>query len=130
MAEALEAWGVPARVIHPELSSLTTTENAAYATALIGRLVGRRPRVVVVTCSWHLGRALACFDRAGADAIGRGIDPPAPTFLQRAMRTAHEMVSSRLDRIACDRAGAELARYRGAHLAGPPDAVVARSETR
>jgi uncharacterized SAM-binding protein YcdF (DUF218 family) len=117
IAEELLAAGVSGEAVYTELASLTTTENAAYTAALVRRLVGRRPRVAIVTCSWHMPRALRCFERAGADVVARPVDPPSPTPAQALARRVHEIVSSRLDRLAYERGGVDLARYAPSHLA-------------
>jgi len=115
-AEQLIAWGVPRAAVYPELSSLTTAENAAYSVALVSRLVGRRPRIEVVTCAWHLPRALESFRRFDADVDGLGVEPPPPTALVSWARVVREAVSRRLDRVAHGRGGHAFDRYAPGHL--------------
>ena len=117
--QQLIAWGVPSGALYPELSSLTTAENAAYSVALVSRLVGRRPRIKVVTCAWHLPRALESFRRFAADVDGLGVEPPRPTRLVSFARTVREAVSSRLDRVAHARGGSAFERYAPHHLGSP-----------
>jgi uncharacterized SAM-binding protein YcdF (DUF218 family) len=112
----LTAWGVPSEALYPELSSLTTTENAAYSVALVARVVGRRPRLTVVTCTWHLARALESFRRFDADVDGFGVDPPNPNGVAGWIRRAREAASRRLDKLAYARAGADFERYALEHL--------------
>lgn len=97
-AEALSAelrrQGVPESAIVPELLSLSTTENARYAL----RLLGAHPHVAVVTCDWHLPRALASFQRVGFRA--EGIPAPSPSISGTAwlVRSLREAVSAAVDR--------------------------------
>ena len=63
---ALVDRGVPERAVLTELWSFTTVENAIFTSALLRRLgVGS---AVIVTCSWHVPRALMSFRAAGIDA--------------------------------------------------------------
>jgi len=114
--QQLVAWGVPSDAVYPELSSLTTAENAAYSVALVSRMVGRRPRIKVVTCAWHLPRALESFRRFDADVDGLGVEPPRPPTLVGWARIVREAVSSRLDRVAHARGGSAFDRYAPSHL--------------
>ena len=116
IAEHLASLGVPRAAIRPELSSLTTAENAAYSVALVERLVGRRPRLWVVTCSWHLARALESYRWTGVDAVGEGVDPPEGRRAVAWFRCARETASHRLDRLAHARAGAAAKHYAADHL--------------
>ena len=98
--------GVPSGAIWVELCSLTTAENAVYCAALLRSMVtARRPRAAIATSSWHLGRALANFERVGVDTIAVAADDPPPTLLQRARRRAHETISMRLDKVTLEREG-------------------------
>ncbi len=78
-AEAMEARALAAGVDRSRLlletRSRNTVENALFSLALLDP--GRR--VVVVTDSWHLPRALHVFRRLGADASGSA--PPLPSGL-------------------------------------------------
>jgi uncharacterized SAM-binding protein YcdF (DUF218 family) len=74
--------GIPDSAIVEELWSLTTLENACFATELLKELTQaaagggpRQPRVVLASCSWHLPRAQRCFEAAGAEVVGLA---PAP----------------------------------------------------
>jgi uncharacterized SAM-binding protein YcdF (DUF218 family) len=64
---ALASAGVPRSAILTELCSLTTYENAIYSAALLRRLGART--AAVVTCGYHLPRALADFRAAGIEAL-------------------------------------------------------------
>ena len=72
--------GVPAAAIARERGSLSTRDNARYTAALLARRgLGR---ATLVTCDWHLDRALATFRRAGLEATG----VPAPSGGARGLR--------------------------------------------
>jgi uncharacterized SAM-binding protein YcdF (DUF218 family) len=70
MAERLRQQGVPERALKIEANSLNTHENAVNAAALL-RTAGL-PRILLVTSSIHMPRALASFRRQGLSVI------PAP----------------------------------------------------
>lgn len=92
LARLLVAGGVPDDAIVRERRSLDTRQNARFAAELLG------PRdvddVLVVTCSWHLPRALRLFRDAGLRASGLGVDPPNASRLARTYWAARERVSS------------------------------------
>lgn len=96
MARALEAEGVRPGAIVREGCSLSTRENAAYS----ARALARRGayRAVVVTCAWHLPRALRAFRAAGVTADGWPAHGPAPGIGRRAYHGAREAVARWLDR--------------------------------
>lgn len=66
LRDAMVTHGVPASAIVAELWSLTTYENAVFTAALL-RKTGAR-NAVVVTCEWHVPRALMSFRAAGIEA--------------------------------------------------------------
>ncbi len=66
MAIELRARGVPQGVIVRERCSLSTSDNARFSAAILGRR--GVTRADVVSCSWHLPRALALFSRTGIEA--------------------------------------------------------------
>jgi cyclophilin family peptidyl-prolyl cis-trans isomerase len=72
MRRELERLGVPRDAIVCERGSLSTRDNARYSAAAMARrgLV----HATVVTCDWHLPRALEAFRRSGVEASGA----PAP----------------------------------------------------
>jgi len=94
----LQRAGVPSAAIVEELASFTTRENAGYVAEILRRRGGRR--VAVVTCDWHMPRALANFRRAGIDPVGWPARAPAQGLWVRASRLVHELVGSLLDRLA------------------------------
>ncbi len=92
LARMLVDGGVPEAAIVRERLSLDTHQNATQA----ARVLAARgvSEVVVVTCTWHLPRATALFERAGLRVVQAiGAPPPEPTLLQRAWWTARERVS-------------------------------------
>jgi len=61
--------GVPDAAIIEELCSLSTYENAIFSAAVLRRLAGKpRPRAAIVTCPFHMPRALSNFRATGVDA--------------------------------------------------------------
>jgi uncharacterized SAM-binding protein YcdF (DUF218 family) len=115
MAAYLEAHGVPGDVLHPELLSLTTSENAAFSREILDRIGARR--ALVVTCDWHVPRAIACFRAVGVDALPIPVPPPPAPLGARLLRNAHELVSRRLDAWTLERR-ARTARRVGFHPFG------------
>jgi uncharacterized SAM-binding protein YcdF (DUF218 family) len=76
MARALRQQGVPDAVLHLERRSLTTLENARYSAPVLAELGVKT--VGLVSCDWHMRRALWCFRRVGVKA-----EPlPAPSGLR------------------------------------------------
>ena len=92
---ALVEAGVPARAIVEELVSLSTVENAVCSAALLRRLGAKR--AAIVTCSWHMHRALEAFRKAGVEVTG--IPAPAGdlSLRRRLYLGAHELVAGLLD---------------------------------
>jgi cyclophilin family peptidyl-prolyl cis-trans isomerase len=82
--------GVPADAIVRERCSLSTRENARFTAALLSRRGVRR--VTVVTCDWHLPRALAAFRRAGLEAEGVPAPSLAVPWRRRVVRWGRERV--------------------------------------
>jgi uncharacterized SAM-binding protein YcdF (DUF218 family) len=98
MARELERLGVPAAAILRERCSMSTAENARYTAALAERHALRS--ILIVTCTWHLERALRLFRREGFASEGMGADSPDPGRLARAYRTVRERVCMHLDGVA------------------------------
>ncbi len=92
----LERLGVPPDVILPELLSLSTVENARY----VARMIAARgaASVAIVTCDWHLPRALASFRRLGLRAVGVPAPSPPVAMPQWLRRSVTEALSSVVDR--------------------------------
>src|SRR5207245_2485373 len=81
---------VPESAVIPELWSLSTSENAVYASAIL-RSIGAA-RAVVVSSSWHLPRALASFRACGVEA-----EPLAASPESRRDRRGIGAIRARLD---------------------------------
>jgi hypothetical protein len=87
--------GVPAEALLVDLCSLNTLENALHAASLLGARGLRR--VGVVTCDWHMHRALRLFRRVGlAPHPVPALSPPVP-LPSRAYRSFREHFSGWLD---------------------------------
>jgi uncharacterized SAM-binding protein YcdF (DUF218 family) len=85
MARELVRAGVPEGAVVRERCSLSTRDNARYTAAVLARRGLRR--ATVVTCSWHLPRAVAFFADEGlaveAVAARDGALPPWPSRVWR-----------------------------------------------
>jgi uncharacterized SAM-binding protein YcdF (DUF218 family) len=95
MARELVALGVPEGAIARERCSLSTRDNARFtAEALARRGIGA---ATVVTCSWHLARALAFFIEAGLVVDGVAArDGDLPPWPSRAWRWGRERILTRV----------------------------------
>ena len=96
MAGGLIRERVPEERLELEWLSASTAENALYS----ARLLPRGVAVGVVTCDWHLQRALACFRRAGLSPQGFGASSPRVSPGFRFRRRVRERLSFWLDRAA------------------------------
>ncbi len=67
MARELVRRGVPPSAVVRERCSLSTRDNARFTAAVMARRGAGR--AAIVTCSWHMPRALALFSSAGVDAV-------------------------------------------------------------
>jgi uncharacterized SAM-binding protein YcdF (DUF218 family) len=96
LAAALEGQGVPRSALTLERASRTTLENARRTAPLLAELGARTAGIV--SCDWHLARALWCFRRAGvtAEAVP-ALSPPVPA-LRRSLRGMKERGAWLLDR--------------------------------
>lgn len=95
MARELIRLGAPADRVVRERCSMSTAENATYAAELARRHAWRS--VAIVTCSWHLPRALLLFRREGLVCEGIGADGPDPGLLGRTYRVIRERICMKLD---------------------------------
>jgi len=98
LARELTVLSVPSEVVVLELRSLSTGENARS----VAELAAHYPlkRVGIVTCDWHMRRALASFAAAGLDAVAIAAPSPAKPRATRVRRAVRERVSTVLDRFA------------------------------
>jgi uncharacterized SAM-binding protein YcdF (DUF218 family) len=102
MSRAIVAAGVPSGAVVEELCSLSTYENAIFSAAALRRLGARR--AAVVTCPWHMARALADFRAAGVDAAPLPTGPVDAPVRRRLYLFAHERVCAWFDARALRRA--------------------------
>jgi uncharacterized SAM-binding protein YcdF (DUF218 family) len=98
LAQALEQRGVPGTALLLESASKNTLENARRSAELLFPLGLRR--VGVVTCDWHLPRALWVFRRAGFEAEPVPAASPPLTFGPRSLRALREHGAWLLGRVA------------------------------
>jgi uncharacterized SAM-binding protein YcdF (DUF218 family) len=96
LASELARYGVPESALLLERESWTTRDNAVRTARLLAPLGVRR--VGVVTCDWHLARALWSFRREGLDAHGVPAASPAIPAHRRALRLLREQGAWLLDR--------------------------------
>jgi uncharacterized SAM-binding protein YcdF (DUF218 family) len=87
-AEELVLLGVPRDALVLERESKTTHENAVMTARLL--LAEQRPSVGVVTCDWHMPRALYCFRRAGFSGTGVEAESPPISPGKRLLRSLRE----------------------------------------
>lgn len=93
LANALEGFGVPSSAIVRERCSFSTRENAKYTAGILARK--NIDDAIVVTCAWHLARALRAFENEGVRARGIGVPLPDGTGpARRAYLTLRETVAS------------------------------------
>ncbi len=97
LAEELAKAGVDPTTIERERTSRNTRENARFTARLLDARGVRR--VVLVTCAWHLPRAVALFRKHGLDVEPVPVAPGPSTLQARAYRVVRERIATRLDRI-------------------------------
>lgn len=86
---------VPEQALALECRSLTTAENArCSATHLQRRGIGR---IGLISCDWHLPRALRAFSRAGLDAVPIPVPSPVVAPSRRLWRALRERGAEPLD---------------------------------
>ena len=82
--------GVPSVAVLPELRSMNTRQNARFAS----RLARERGllRLGVVTCEWHMARALSAFRFYGVEALPLAAATPFDQdWLRRAAEGLHRL---------------------------------------
>ena len=94
----LAGQGVPESALERESSSHSTRQNAHYAAELL--LPRGLRRIWLVTCDFHMPRALRCFE--GAGFLAQPLPAPSPAIPVRAglSRAARERVCLALDALA------------------------------
>jgi uncharacterized SAM-binding protein YcdF (DUF218 family) len=105
MARELGRLGVPPEVIVSERCSLSTRENARFAASALERR--GIARATVVTCAWHLPRAVALFAREGVETDGVAVAAGQAPWRRRFWRWGRETVLTLLAAavlLACSRA--------------------------
>lgn len=99
LCRELVAQGVPRVAIVLEARSGSTRQNARFVAELV-RKHKLGPRLAVVTCDWHMARALRCFESVGLDAIALPAPSPRVSALGRLRRSTRETISGWVDRAA------------------------------
>lgn len=94
LAARLVAAGVPDERILRERSSRDTLENAQFARGVLGRWGLESAQVTVVTCAWHLPRAVRLFEGTGLRVDGVGVEPPGASRTRRTYWHVRELVST------------------------------------
>lgn len=90
--------GVAPEAVVEERRSLSTLGNARYSARLL-RARGSR-HVGVVTCDWHMPRALSSFRLFGLDPVALPAESPPISAFRRLRRAIGERVSWWLSRVA------------------------------
>ncbi len=90
-ARGLEARGVPRKSIVFECCSLSTYDNAIYTARIARRRRWRR--LAIVTCEWHVPRAMACFHALGVDAFALPAPAPSSSWAHRSFKRFRERAS-------------------------------------
>jgi len=93
----LAAAGIPERALEREIWSRSTRQNAHFAAKLL--LPRGLFRVGVVTCDWHMPRALCCFRGAGFDAEPVPAAAPQLSVAQTLLRQTREYVTFAVDNV-------------------------------
>lgn len=102
--EGLVGGGVARPRVLRDRLSLTTVENLIEARALLGREGLDGALWTVVTCDWHLPRALAIAGALGVEAEGFGAATPPRSILADTVRGLRERALAVLDRRLARRA--------------------------
>lgn len=87
--------GVPEKRIVRERCSLSTRGNARFTAGILHR-TGLH-EIALVTCDWHMPRAMALFTTAGFDVLPMAVPGPDPGYFWRLYRAVHEHVAMRID---------------------------------
>lgn len=87
--------GLPDAALEGEIWSRSTRQNAHHAARLL--LPRGFRRVGIVTCDWHMPRALSCFRGAGFDAEPLPAESPPVNGASALARAVRERFSIALD---------------------------------
>jgi uncharacterized SAM-binding protein YcdF (DUF218 family) len=90
MRRALIERGIDPTAIVSERRSLSTWQNARFSAPLLRALDAHQ--IGVVTCDWHMPRALRCFAAVGVDAAPVPAPSPPVFWAHAALRAAKERV--------------------------------------
>ena len=105
MTDELVRLGVPRRHILREERSISTLQNARFVARMAGeRLLGQ---LAVVTCDWHMQRALAAFRWYGFRALPLAAPAPPVTRWRGLLRAADERRALVFDRCLAELKGFE-----------------------
>lgn len=97
MKRELIRLGVPAGAIVRERCSLTTLDNARFSADILRRR--RLRRVLLVTCAWHVPRAVRLFAMAGIEAEPVPVcESPSAPLMRRVWRSTREGFLSWVER--------------------------------
>jgi uncharacterized SAM-binding protein YcdF (DUF218 family) len=121
LRRALLLAGVPAAAVVEELCSLSTYENAVFSAAVMARMGARR--AAVVTCPWHMARALGSFRAAGVDAEPLPAGTVEMSRIERLYLEIHEVVCTALDARAMRRSDVLVESATRFHRGGDEPAV-------
>ena len=91
MIRTLVEAGVPAEAVVPEYCSLTTRENALYFRRRARRFDFRR--IALVTCDFHMPRALHCFEREGFECVAHVSPTPTRAWHRGGIRRGLALLS-------------------------------------
>lgn len=97
LRRALTKAGVPSHQILLETRSHSTRENALFVAELLQKR--RIQRIALVTCDFHMPRALLSFRAVGLSALGLPVLSPRGSVLRRARRVVTERIKSLYARI-------------------------------
>lgn len=92
IAEALVTGGVDPLRIERERRSRDTIENLREAKRILHHLQATDAPALIVTCAWHLPRALAIAARLDLRVIGRGAPAPDPRPIAPKARLLRERI--------------------------------------
>jgi uncharacterized SAM-binding protein YcdF (DUF218 family) len=92
--ETLVAAGVPRSIIVRDRCSLSTSDNARYVARALEKRGYRE--ALIVTCAWHMGRAVTLFRREGIVSHPHPVDEPPAPLRTRVWRWGRERVAARL----------------------------------